>query len=444
MWLPLKKLTSWITSLVVTLTFAVSVFAAPSDLCRELFAAHSNYTPVQYDSLVLLKSQYQDQIKLAKQRRSSDLDVDDIYGRLYSIDYGNFDPQVSLGNAIGVYSLWAEWVDKAKLENWKFKETRTTLDPPDANLVTELGISALKQAIKNHCESRCSALNAARTNQLVNDFFKVLDLRGAAGGYSGFPFFSIYQKRFLDPDFMTKAIRLQNSLAHIIDESALDPKRPIDENILDLATKANDGDKRKAIEMVSLLLSRDTGIIRYFNYLQLHSNDADFATAVSMIPVEVRLIAEIDKARRGSDLDRFSYDGKYATRNIKNYYFWSAAFVAMRLSDLGYTSNEIVAVTIELPRQYKIFRKIQSYLPSKAILLASGALGASLDIAAPGDPTHRLIAGGGIGAVALATGWSHSLSAFKPAPALLKRDYNQVIRNSGEGARSTLLLLKKQ
>src|SRR5256885_12017512 len=49
----------------------------------------------------------------------------------------------------------------------------------------------------------------------------------------------------------------------------------------------------------------------------------------------------------------FPYTTLFRSKNVKNYYYWSAALVSRALKDRGYPDAEIRELSEQFPRQYK-------------------------------------------------------------------------------------------
>lgn len=173
--------------------------------------------------------------------------------------------------------------------------------------------------------------------------------------FSGFPFYGDVVKSFADPTFRSQVMSFEKKLEELT-ISMSKPGAEIHTQVLDIALDVCGGDRGEAIRLAGLLLSRDSNIVHFFNFAP--ETDEAFARAVARTPLLVRLLSSLDQVQRNSPSDHFSFDGKFETTNIKNYYFWSGAFVSQKLNGEGYSQKIITELNLLFPRAYKSLRKI--------------------------------------------------------------------------------------
>lgn len=272
----------------------------------------------------------------------------------------------------------------------------------------------------------------------VEKYFQHFDLQGVTPKLSGLPFFSLAEKKFRDSKFQQQAISLHGKLVEFLNQLSFaaysGQRASVDTSIhiWKLALEVCEGQHEEAIYLLGLLLSRDSTVLRYFNYINVEN--PEFILAVSETPVVVRLIVELLKDQFQQYEDRFSYNGSFSTTNLKNYYFWSSALVALAMKEDGYEASVAPAISARFAFEYK---KI-SYLTRIAfagfgMTGSTPMVGALIIDAASG--LFPLVSTGAVAAT-LAAGRHlvEQVYRLKHGPRFYRSDAVQVARASAEGA----------
>jgi hypothetical protein len=121
-----------------------------------------------------------------------------------------------------------------------------------------------------------------------------------------------------------------------------------------IRSSSQTGDKKAAIHLASLIISRDSNVIKFFDYLPKPT--PEFLNAMTQSPLLIRLIVETDRLNTNSVYDRFSFDSRTHSSDPRNYYFWSSALVAQEMEEKGFSKAEILELNLQFPRFYKILR----------------------------------------------------------------------------------------
>jgi hypothetical protein len=234
---------------------------------------------------------------------------------------------------------------------------------PVNNLQAQIALHWVESQLASDCRW-CRKDEDWRNHRATAHAFMVgYDLRGIGSSlaksrrkFSGFPFYGDVVKAFGDPEFRSRVILLEKKLEDILVDEASGDDLEIHDNIFSLATGVCNGDKTAAMDLLGILLSRDSNIVHFFNFSP--ETNPEFAKAVARTPLMVRLLSSLDQVGRHSSSDRFSFDGVFETTNIKNYYFWSGVFISKKLKSEGYTEKAIHELSLLFPRAYKSLRKL--------------------------------------------------------------------------------------
>lgn len=146
-------------------------------------------------------------------------------------------------------------------------------------------------------------------------------------------------------------------------------------------------------------------------------------------------------SQKGFTNTGFSYDGKYSTHNVKNYYFWSAALAAMQMRERGYSKDLIRRVSMELPRQYKKMRKVEKYAKPLTRTGVSVAIAGAMAATSPRPIAAALVAPL-VGFIV----YYRTLKLYEIpiTPSEFRQDAIEVMRNSAEGAMHALDAIEGQ
>ncbi len=256
------------------------------------------------------------------------------------------------------------------------------------HFLVDYGMKFLRAGMMLGCE-RCSPEKKREYRRAVDDYLKIMDLRGAelpwlnfgstevlteneqsvlevmranpnfapGNGFSGLPFYELMQEKFQDENFQRNLIALSQNLERMLSDLSQDSSKVVDSNILDEAIKIT-GSREVAVEMLGLMMSRDSLNTRYFKHFR--SSNSEFMKSFANFPVLVKVLADLDRHRRNIPYDRFSYDGVYRTTNTRSYYFWSAALTSQKLKSLGYADDIVFEAAFNFPKQYRVLRFLES------------------------------------------------------------------------------------
>lgn len=187
---------------------------------------------------------------------------------------------------------------------------------------------------------------------------KILNVRGVKLGFTGFPFFEKTRASFSNDIFMKRTERLYSALQEQV-LKIYNGSEGSGDSLFVLALKASDYNSQDAIELLGILLSIDTTILDHFDHMTVENTS--LIRMVGEIPLLVRLLSELSRHRNRSSMDFFSYDGRHSTSCSKNYYFWSAAFIARQMRLAGIPEKQIPRLSLKIPRLYKFLRFVTDY-----------------------------------------------------------------------------------
>jgi hypothetical protein len=313
---------------------------------------------VPADPLTILQKRYSSEVSQAAKRPTWSESP-------YRLAYANesaASPREYVGNILRALKLQEGVVQEIISRNG----TDSNPSAPKNDLKTTVGLGIVKARILGECRHCKTTEDWDEHKRAVNALFDVYDIQ--AGGaksprskrkFSGLPFFSTVEKNFSDEAFRARTIQFSSELEKIVADFSKNPETKLNTNVMDIALKVCKGNYNDAINLAGVLLSRDSNVTRYFDYLP--AQDPAFVKAVARTPLLVRLIAELDRVSSGSNVDRFSFDGTYTSPNVKNYYFWSSALVSKNLRDQGVSEKEIIELNAQFPRQYKYLRTFENF-----------------------------------------------------------------------------------
>lgn len=290
-----------------------------------------------------------------------------------AFSFGSANPTNNVGNILLSYDLQTEAVQE--MVDYQTKNIEPMLpEKIDNDLKTNLALVFVQQGMAWNCRHCETADERATFRKATADFMNLYDIEGAGKAsrrskkkFSGLPFFTEIMKRFADPEFQNNVINFYTELQQVVVSMA--DKAQLKTNVFELALKACNGDRQKAIELAGILISRDTNVIKYFDYVS--TTNLKFIEATSMSPLLIRLIVEVDRSVNNYRYDRFSYDGKFEAYDVRNYYFWSGAYTTLKLSEMGYSDKTLLELNTNFPRFYKILRYIEE-LSGRALQLFKG------------------------------------------------------------------------
>ncbi len=305
------------------------------------------------DELGPLRSNYSDEIEMAANRGAY---ANSAFRLGFSVDPA---PQRErIGNVLRAISIQDNELDNLIANA---SELPQTIVRPGNDLKTDAVLKLVELNIARDCRLCTSIRERLYFAQAAHDLFEIYDIQAAGvkskrtgATFSGLPFFNSVSKAFLNSTFQMRASAFHEELRTIALQLQSNPKYMVQTNVNDIALKVCDGDREAATELAGLLISRDSNVIKYFNFLP--KTDLRFTTRVSQTPLLVQLIAEIDKERRASGEDRFSYDGIHASTDVRNYYFWSSAYVSQELRKRGASGPVVRELNLQFARHYKIVR----------------------------------------------------------------------------------------
>lgn len=323
-------------------------------------------------------------------------------------------------------------------------------EPSPANqFIVSTALQTLKTRLKMSCAVCKSSQDLIDYRRTVDEYFEVFNITDAHSGFSGLPFTKLMQVRFFDPTFQKQVTDFHNRLEYLLENAAQNSDktnyRGLQTNLWHEAIATTQGNEGAAVELLGLLMSRDVLITRYFKYMQV--DNKEFLHAFAMVPITSRLLAELDREFRHDDRDIFSYDGRYAPKDDRSYYFWSAALASRRLHEAGHPERFIKLVSLEFARQYKVLRYFEQagfskdsvwykkfYNNSLAALLTSGKgskLGISAEVSVLDDVDLN----------AAEKAYLNSLSLDGTSEEQLKKDWvRQSLKNGVPNGRAAILL----
>lgn len=231
--------------------------------------------------------------------------------------------------------------------------------PPSNGLLYQLGLKAIEKNILGGCKG-CSK----RELNALKYYVKIFDLHDMHDGFSGLPFYSIAQKRFHSQEFQIRTIQLYRELEKTLDLLQSRDQSSKWESAYTIALRVCGGKAKDATELLALLTSRDVLITRYLKYFK--SQDMRFVRAYTNTAILIRLISELDQLRTGQSVDRFSYPELTPHASVKHYYFWSTAYAALKMKELGYSDETIVKVSAAFSGQYKALRYLEAFGPLRS------------------------------------------------------------------------------
>lgn len=299
-----------------------------------------------------LMSRYEQQI----QRAQTQTQEHTPYNLSYSVD--SSDPAQNAGNVI-----YAIQIQNTEIQDILSEVNKAGGQPflqrGKNDFKTAVGLKVLQLGIHLDCR-HCRTSEEEKQHQLaVAAMMKFYDIASAGRkgphstvSFSGLPFFDLITAKLQEPVFQSQVITFYKGLQETL--AKLAAGEDLQTNVYQLALQATHNDVDDAIELASILLSRDSNVIKYFLYLK--PMNPEFVAATSLSPLYVRLIAEVDRVQNHRVYDRFSYDGTYQEADIRNYYFWSSALVTRELSRQGFSEKEVRELNIQFPRFYKILR----------------------------------------------------------------------------------------
>lgn len=318
--------------------------------------AHAAEDPNSYQAL---EAQYQAELELAGNRGAYSSSA-------YRLGFSHETSGSSrewVGNLLRALRL-QEKVVKETIES-NGENLRTTR--PGNDLKTNGGLEFVRQSIRwdcRHCETKADRQEHRRATDALMELYDI-EAAGATSKrtkvkFSGLPFFGLVEEKFSDPRFRAQTIELTRELEKLVNEFAKNPQYDLRTNIMEMALKITHGNRRDAILLAGLVISRDSNVVKYFEYLP--KMEPEFVRAMSRAPLLIRLVTELDMVNRKTNFDRFSYDGRYAIRDARNYYYWSGALVSEEMQHQGFSSAEIRELNLQFPRHYKILRWWESQL----------------------------------------------------------------------------------
>jgi hypothetical protein len=306
------------------------------------------------DALNALKTQYSAEVQTAGELKQW---ADSAYRLSFSDDNHNSARQF-VGNVLRALDLQEKTVDSY------LAEPAAQATTPVNNLQARAALSWVESQLTKECRWCKTDEDWAVHRRAAHTFMADYDLKGIGSSlaksrrkFSGFPFYGDVVKSFSDPVFRSHVIDFEKKLENLAILQAKS-SAPIDSNVLSLAVEASQGNRDEAIRLAGLLLSRDSNIVHFFNFAP--EKDEAFARSVARIPLLVRLLSSLDQVARQSQSDRFSFDGKFETTNVKNYYFWSGAFVSLKLHGQNYSAPIVTELNLLFPRAYKSLRKFDN------------------------------------------------------------------------------------
>jgi hypothetical protein len=252
------------------------------------------------------------------------------------------------------------------------------------DLKTRIGLKLVQVRMSRECRYCRTPEAWNQHRKAVDAFFDFYDIRAAGTlspitkrKFSGLPFFSSMNRKFREPLFQKRVITFHERLQNILEKISKNPNYELKENVMSIATEVCEGNKSDAIDLAALMLSRDSNVIKYFEYIPVHN--PEFVRATARTPLLVRLITELDQTQRGSSLDFFSYNGIFSSPNVKNYYYWSSALTSKKLKEEGFANQDILELNAQFPRQYKQLRAYENFanehlkpFSKKSVKLISG------------------------------------------------------------------------
>lgn len=302
-------------------------------------------------------------------------------------------------------------------------------------------VNAVLRADLNRALRRSGVDRAAR-KKAVETFIAVLDLRGSKvkAGYSGLPFYSDFV------DFFAKAenTRLAGKIAEIVEaesragavaklEGRAWSPRSFFAMVQEAMPSASAYDQ---VKMASFLLSRDVSLGNFLAKVPGIADSGADLLKVSLIPIHVRLLSELDRSVNGVAVDRVSFvDGLHS--NIrKNYYFWSGSHLMNELNRRGVEPDVARRLVAEFPIAYKKMRYWQAQGKTVIPVVAAAIGGGMALLGKYTGMTSLFLSGGGvlIGGYAMGITLNTGQGAINYERFDRKLDAFQVSRLSAKGA----------
>lgn len=232
--------------------------------------------------------------------------------------------------------------------------------------VTDLALNARLRKHLTEALGRDSSLSAEDRRKTVDTFLKVLDLRGSAGGFSGFPFFKTIREFFKRED-VVKALyavaeAVEAEAARAAGAALLHDRSYVPRDFFSIVQQnfpASFGDQ---VRLAGILLSRDLSFRHYLTFLPNFSRRKAGLTKAALIPLHVRMIHEADRYVNRVETDRSSFTASVESNIRKNYYFWSGAFLTNELLAAGLSPAVSRRLVASFPIAYKRLRVVQSNL----------------------------------------------------------------------------------
>ncbi len=279
----------------------------------------------------------------------------------YNLGYSAY-PNQSTDQKIGRLILVLE-SQKTAVEHYLNKLPNTAINkkiPPNENQTkVVMGLAISKQKMKLSCGKLCkNSKERKEYRKIVDDLFKIIDIKDSYNSFSGLPFYKIVEHEIFKPEFQDKVIRLHDELSVIVGKFANDKNFNLKTNIFNLAMKVTNGNQEESIKLLGILLSRDSSIIRYLEYLSPHNRK--FVKAFAQTPIIVKLISHLDRKSSGLSFDRFSYPKGVQFLDERNYYFWSSALLGQNLKKLGYNKKLTRIAINNFLLNYKFLRYLEA------------------------------------------------------------------------------------
>lgn len=199
-------------------------------------------------------------------------------------------------------------------------------------------------------------------------YMQILDLRAvgrekqkksiSSMSFSGLPYFRLFQRKFNEAQFQKEVFALHELLSRETKSLANNKNYLTNKTFFDLCLEASGSDYERAIVLGGLLNASGSGVTEYFRFFR---SDENLEIKAADVPLLVRLIAEINKDRRGSELDYFTYPKGYESKQVKNYYFWSSAIHAQLMIQENYSTRVIQRLSTVLPTVYKKSRRVEYF-----------------------------------------------------------------------------------